>query len=104
MDVYPEGARLCPLIVDENSYHRYLNGSAYEVPELIDPATGSRTMVDGNETAGSGWSAKYVLPPEIQSYRVDGGINTRYYLILENRETDREVKVIYRHPLGAMYG
>jgi len=102
LNITPGDAKLYPLIVNENNLGRYLNGSAYEVPELIDPQTGDRVKVDGSMPLGS-LRGHYILPPEIQSYQVSSGINTWYYLILVNKETDREVKIVYTSPFPPIY-
>ncbi len=102
MTVTPAGARLCPIIINEDNFKKYMNGSPYEVPELIDPATRDRVRVDGSKPVTTEWHTNYILPPEVQSYTVSSGINTLYYLILVNRDAVN-VKVVYGSPSPPIY-
>ena len=75
-----------------------MNGSAYEVPELIDPDTKERVRPDGTKPLIPGWSGMYILPPEIQPHNANRGWTAPwYYAVLFNRGPE-DVKVRYISP------
>lgn len=95
MNVSPAGARLYPIIVDGNDLGKYLNGSPYRTPELIDPDTRETVHIDGSRPLVPGsLKGVYELPPELQSYKMGSDWNTWYYLILLNRDAGTEVRVV----------
>lgn len=103
LNATPADAMLCPVIVDEENFHRFLNGSAYEVPDLIDPDTGKNIRLDGTIPVSAGLKSSYILPPERQPHNKNARWSTWYYAILLNKETDKGIKVVFTTPKPVIY-
>lgn len=98
MNLTPEDARLYPLVLDEDNFNRFMNGTAYEVPELIDPVTKQKVRPDGTLPLIPGWSGEYILPEELQPHTANNGWTAGlYYVALFNRGQG-DVKVKYISP------
>lgn len=95
LNATPADAMLCPVIVDEDNFKRFLNGSAYEVPDVIDLDTGKTVRLDGTTPIYSGLKSTYILPDELQPHNVNARWTTWYYAIILNKETDRDAKVVF---------
>jgi hypothetical protein len=104
VNLTPADAKLYPLILDENNFGQYLNGSSYEVPDLIDMDTGETVRIDGSVPVTAGWKSQYILPEARQSYNVNSPWATWYYLLLLNKDSNTDIKVIYRMPFPTIYG
>jgi hypothetical protein len=102
MNLTPAGAKLYPLVLDEDNFNRFMNGSAYEVPGLIDPDTGNRVKPDGTQPLIPGWGGEYILPEELQPHNANRGWTAPwYYVVLFNRGPD-EAKVKYISPFPSL--
>jgi hypothetical protein len=102
MNLTPPDAKLYPLVLDEDNYNRFMNGSAYEVPELIDPDTGNRVKPDGTMPLIPGWSGNYILPQEVQQHNANYGWTAgTYFVVLFNRGPD-DVNVKYISPFPSL--
>lgn len=99
----PKDAKLCPVVVDEDNYTRFVNGSSYEVPSLIDPDTSAIVRLDGTISVSSGLKSVYELPPDRLPCDEYGRWSTWYYMILLNKETDKEIKIVFTTPFPAIY-
>lgn len=103
LNATPADAMLCPVIVDEDNLKRFLNGSAYEVPDVIDLDTGKTVRIDGTMPIYSGLKSTYVLPDELQPHTVHSHWNKWYFAIILNKETVRDVKVVFITEKPAIY-
>lgn len=97
MELMTPDAKLCPLILDEDNFNKFMNGSPYEVPVLIDPDTGKTVRPDGTMPLIPGWSGMYILPAELQPHNMNSGWNAWYYVVLFNRGSE-DVRVKYVSP------
>lgn len=97
----PADAKLYPLVLDEDNFNRFMNGSAYEVPELIDYDTKTKVRPDGTKPLIPGWSGEFILPPELQPHNKNIDWKTKYICVLFNRGSD-EVKVKYISPFPTL--
>ncbi len=97
MKLTPSDATLYPTILDEDNFTRYMNGSAYDPADLIDPQTQDTITVNGSLPVSSGWKAFYLLPQHMQADGTYGADKKSYYLILMNKN-DNEVNVTYKNP------
>jgi hypothetical protein len=94
----PADAKLYPLVLDEDNFNKFMNGSAYEVPELIDPDTKEKVRPDGTKPLIPGRGGTYILPEELQPHNANRGWTAPwYYVVLFNRGPD-DVKVKYISP------
>ncbi len=97
-DLTPADAQLYPLVLDEENFNRFMNGSAYEVPGLIDPDTKEMVRQDGTRPLIPGWNGTYILPEELQPHSANRGWTAPwYYVVLFNRGPE-DVKVKYISP------
>ncbi|HTY90398.1 MAG TPA: hypothetical protein VMC84_04405 [Methanocella sp.] len=102
MNLTPADAKLYPLVLDEDNFNRFMNGSTYEVPVLIDPGTGNRVKPDGTMPLIPGWSGEYILPEELQPHNARLGWKAAwYFVVLFNRGSD-DVKVKYVSPFPSL--
>ena len=104
LNATPKDAKLCPVVVDENNFKRFVNGSSFEIPGLIDPDTGATIRLDGTIPISSGLKPVYELPPDHLPYDDYGRWSTWYYMIMLNKETDKDIKVVFTTPFPAIYG
>lgn len=102
MNLTPADAKLYPLVLNEDNFNRFMNGSAYEAPELIDPDTKERVRPDGTMPLIPGWSGEYILPRELQPHNANYGWTAgTYFVVLFNRGPDG-VKVKYVSPFPSL--
>jgi hypothetical protein len=97
MELTPSDARLYPMILDGNNFSLYMNGSAYDLADLIDAQTQDTFTVNGSQPVASGWKAFYLLPQHMQADGTYGADKKWYYLILMNKN-NYEVNVTYKNP------
>jgi hypothetical protein len=97
MELTPSDASLYPMILDEDNFTRFMNGSAYDVADIIDPQTQDSIKVDGSRPVSSGWKALYYLPQHMQADGTYGADKKWYYLIVMNKG-ESEVTITYKNP------